>query len=232
MAGEEVEVVTTATPFYGEAGGQVGDTGWITGEGFKIEVTNTQKLPNDLIVHQGLVKEGVVRVNDRAHLAVDRERRLATARHHTATHLLQALLQKHLGPHVKQSGSLVTPERLRFDFTHFVSIDRETLKLLELDLNRAVVENRPVEVAFLTMDEALALGAMALFEEKYGERVRLVAIPEVSRELCGGTHVQRTGDIGFIKIVSEGELPPASAVSRRSAARRRCAWCRRRRTSS
>lgn len=206
VAGEEVEVVTTATPFYGEAGGQVGDTGWITGEGFRIEVTNTQKLPNDLIVHQGVVKEGVVKVNDRAHLAVDRERRLATARHHTATHILQALLQKHLGPHVKQSGSLVTPERLRFDFTHFAPIDRETLKLLELDLNRAVVENRPVEVALLSMDEALALGAMALFEEKYGERVRLVAIPEVSRELCGGTHVQRTGDIGLVKIVSEGGI--------------------------
>ena len=202
-AGEEVEVVTTATPFYGEAGGQVGDTGWITGEGFRIEVTNTQKLPNDLIVHQGIVREGVVRVNDRAHLAVDRERRLSTARHHTATHLLQALLQKHLGPHIKQSGSLVTPERLRFDFTHFAPLDRETLKLLELELNRAVVENRPVEVALLSMEEALALGAMALFEEKYGERVRLVAIPEVSRELCGGTHVQRTGDIGFIKILSE-----------------------------
>lgn len=203
QAGEEVEVVTTATPFYGEAGGQVGDTGWITGPGWKIEVTNTQRLPNDLIVHQGVVREGIVRVNDPAHLEVDADRRARIARHHTATHILQAVLQKHLGSHVKQSGSLVTPERLRFDFTHFAGIDRETLETIELDMNRAVVENLPVEVAHMSVQEAMASGAMALFEEKYGEEVRLVSIPSLSKELCGGTHVQRTGDIGLIKITSE-----------------------------
>ncbi|MDI6852839.1 MAG: alanine--tRNA ligase [Deltaproteobacteria bacterium] len=205
-AGEEVEVVTTATPFYGEAGGQVGDTGWITGPGWKIEVLNTQKLPNDLIVHQGVVREGVVKVNDPAHLTVDSERRARIARHHTATHILQAALQKHLGSHVKQSGSLVTPERLRFDFTHFAAIDRKTLEELELDINTAVAQNLPVEVTQLSMQEAMASGAMAIFEEKYGEEVRLVAIPGVSKELCGGTHVSRTGDLGLVKIVSEAGI--------------------------
>jgi alanyl-tRNA synthetase len=205
-AGEEVEVVTTATPFYGEAGGQVGDTGRITGPGWKIEVTNTQRLPNDLIVHQGKVTEGVVRVNDAAHLEVDAARRARIARHHTATHLLQAALQKHLGSHIKQSGSLVTPERLRFDFTHFAAIDRETLEQVELDMNAAVAQNLPVEVVHLTMREALASGAMAIFEEKYGDEVRMVAIPGVSKELCGGTHVHRTGDIGLIKIASEASI--------------------------
>jgi|UniRef100_A0A7C3SHT8 alanyl-tRNA synthetase len=202
-AGEEVEVVTTATPFYGEAGGQVGDTGWITGPGWKIEVINTQRLPNDLMVHQGIVREGVVKVNDPAHLEVDAARRARIARHHTATHILQAVLQKHLGPHVKQSGSLVTPERLRFDFTHFAGIDRNTLKKIELDMNMAVAENLPVEVAYMSLQEAMASGAMAVFEEKYGEEVRLVTIPGLSKELCGGTHVHRTGDIGLIKITNE-----------------------------
>jgi alanyl-tRNA synthetase len=205
-AGEEVEVVTTATPFYGDAGGQVGDTGWITGPGWKIEVTNTQRLPNDLIVHQGKVTEGVVKVNDAAHLEVDAARRARIARHHTATHILQAVLQKHLGSHVKQSGSLVTPERLRFDFTHFAAIDREILEQVEVDMNAAVAQNLPVEVAHLTMREALSSGAMAIFEEKYGDEVRLVAIPGVSKELCGGTHVNRTGDIGLIKIASEASI--------------------------
>ena len=205
-AGEEVEIVTTATPFYGEAGGQVGDTGWISGSDWKIEVINTQKLPNDLIVHQGVVREGVVKVNDQAHLAVDPDRRARIARHHTATHIVQSVLQKYLGSHIKQSGSLVTPERLRFDFTHFAAIDRETLEKLELDMNVAVTQNLAVEVAHLSMQEAMASGAMAIFEEKYGEEVRLVAIPGLSKELCGGTHVSRTGDIGLIKIASEASI--------------------------
>ncbi len=206
VAGEEVEIVTTTTPFYGEAGGQVGDTGLIYGPGWRIEVTNTQKLPNDLIVHQGVVREGVVRVNDHAHLEVDVTRRRQIARHHTATHIMQALLKRHLGEHVKQSGSLVAPDRMRFDFTHFATIDRETLEKLELDANIEVTENLPVEVTHLSMAEALESGAMALFEEKYGEEVRLVSIPGLSKELCGGTHVDRTGDIGLVKIVSEASI--------------------------
>ncbi len=201
-AGEEVEVVTAASPFYAEAGGQVGDQGVIFGPGWRVAVLNTQKLPNDLIIHQGTVQEGVVRVDDPAHLVVDASRRQQIARHHTATHLLQAALQRRLGSHVKQSGSLVAPERLRFDFTHFQPLTSEDLARLEEDLNAAVVANLPVETRTLAMAEALASGAMALFEEKYGDQVRLVDIPGLSRELCGGTHVAHTGDLGLVKIVS------------------------------
>jgi alanyl-tRNA synthetase len=205
-AGKEVEVVTGASPFYGESGGQVGDSGFIAGDGWRIRVTNTQKLPNDLIVHQGKVEEGVVRVNDPAHLAVDAERRRRIMRHHTATHLLQAVLRRHLGDHVKQSGSLVAPERLRFDFTHYQAIAPEELDRIELDLNQAVEANLPVHTDHMTMDQALKSGATALFEEKYGDDVRVVAIPEVSQELCGGTHVERTGDLGLCKITAETSI--------------------------
>jgi alanyl-tRNA synthetase len=203
QVGDAVEIITAATPFYGEAGGQVGDTGLITGEGFRIEVTNTQRLPNDLLVHQGMVKQGEVSVGAAVHLEVDGVRRQAIARHHTATHLLQAVLQRELGGHIKQSGSLVAPERFRFDFTHFAAITPEDLEKIELGLNTAVVENLPVETGTMSMAQALASGAMAIFEEKYGDQVRLVAIPGVSKELCGGTHVSRTGDIGLVKIVNE-----------------------------
>ncbi len=205
-AGEEVEVITGATPFYGESGGQVGDTGLISGEGWRVRVTATQKLPNDLIVHQGKVEEGVVRVNDPAHLAVDAGRRRRIMSHHTATHLLQAVLRRHLGDHVKQSGSLVSPERLRFDFTHYQAISPGELEAIELDLNQAVAANLPVHTDQMSMDQALELGATALFEEKYGEAVRVVAIPEVSQELCGGTHVERTGDLGLCKITTETSI--------------------------
>jgi alanyl-tRNA synthetase len=205
-AGEEVEVVTAATPFYGESGGQVGDAGVISGEGWRIEVSNTQKLPNDLIIHQGKVVEGTVRVNDAAFLQVDVERRRQIMRHHTATHILQAVLRRRLGDHVKQSGSLVTPERLRFDFTHFQAITPEEITNIELDLNQALVDNLPVETDVMGVDEALEAGATALFEEKYGAEVRVVSIPGLSRELCGGTHVQRTGDLGLCKITSEASV--------------------------
>ena len=205
-AGEEVEVVTQATPFYGESGGQVGDAGVIVGDGWRIRVFNTQKLPNDLIVHQGKVEKGTVRVNDPAHLAVDAERRRRIMRHHTATHLLQAVLRRHLGDHVKQSGSLVDPERLRFDFTHYQAISPGELEAIELDLNQAVAANLPVHTDQMSMDQALETGATALFEEKYGDDVRVVAIPEVSQELCGGTHVERTGDLGLCKITTETSI--------------------------
>ena len=203
QAGDQMEIITAATPFYGEAGGQVGDTGIIKGDGFLIEVTNTQRLPNDLFIHQGIVKEGEVSVGAAAHLEVDAHRRQSIARHHTTTHILQAVLQRELGGHVKQAGSLVAPERFRFDFTHFAAITSEELEKIELGLNLAVVENRPVETNMMSMAQALATGAMAIFEEKYGEEVRLVAIPGVSKELCGGTHVSHTGDIGLVKIVNE-----------------------------
>ena len=205
-AGEEVEVVTKATPFYGESGGQVGDAGVISGDGWRIRVANTQKLPNDLIVHQGKVEKGIVRVNDPANLSVDAPRRRRIMRHHTATHLLQAVLRRHLGDHVKQSGSLVDPERLRFDFTHYQAISPGELEAIELDLNDAVAANLPVHTDQMSMDQALETGATALFEEKYGDNVRVVAIPEVSQELCGGTHVERTGDLGLCKITTETSI--------------------------
>jgi alanyl-tRNA synthetase len=205
-AGEEVEVVTAATPFYGETGGQVGDTGWISGAGYKVRDTNTQRLPNDLMVHLGKVEEGVVKVNDPARLEVDAERRRQIARHHTATHILQAALRLRLGDHVKQSGSLVAPERLRFDFTHFQAISPEELDTLEHDLNAAVSANLPVETGIVPLAEALESGTMALFEEKYGEEVRVVGIPGLSKELCGGTHVTRTGDLGLCKITAEASV--------------------------
>ncbi|MCL4500380.1 MAG: DHHA1 domain-containing protein, partial [Deltaproteobacteria bacterium] len=205
-AGDEVEVITAATPFYGESGGQVGDTGLISGDGWRIRVTDTQRLPNDLFIHQGVVEEGTVKVNDAAHLEVDPARRRRIARHHTATHILQAVLRRHLGEHVKQSGSLVEPERMRFDFTHFQAIPPEEVERIELDLNEAVADNLPVLTDKLSMAEAMERGATALFEEKYGEEVRVVAIPGLSQELCGGTHVERTGDLGFCKITSEASV--------------------------
>jgi alanyl-tRNA synthetase len=204
--GEEVEVVTAATPFYGEAGGQVGDTGVISGDGWRIRVANSQRLPNDLIIHQGVVEQGVVRVNDQAVLTVDAGRRRRIARHHTATHILQAVLKRRLGDHVKQSGSWVSPERLRFDFTHFQAISPEEVEGIELDLNAAVAENLPVHTDRMSVPEALERGATALFEEKYGEEVRVVAIPGLSQELCGGTHVEHSGDLGFCKIISEASV--------------------------
>jgi alanyl-tRNA synthetase len=206
QAGDQVEIITTATPFYGEAGGQVGDTGVISGEGFSVEVTNTQRLPNDVFIHQGVVKAGEATVGAVAHLEVDAARRRAIARHHTTTHILQSVLQRELGSHIKQSGSLVAPERFRFDFTHFAAITPEELEKIELELNAAVVENLPVETNVMSMAQALQSGAMALFEEKYGEQVRMVAIPGVSKELCGGTHVSRTGDIGLVKIITEAGI--------------------------
>jgi alanyl-tRNA synthetase len=206
QAGDEVEVITTTTPFYGEAGGQVGDTGVISGKGFTVEVTNTMRLPNDIFVHQGTVKDGAVTTGALAHLEVDASRRRAIARHHTTTHILQAVLQRELGGHIKQSGSLVAPERFRFDFTHFAAITPEELEKIELELNLAVVENLPVETNIMSMAQALSSGAMAIFEDKYGEQVRMVAIPGVSKELCGGTHVSRTGDIGLVKIITEAGI--------------------------
>jgi alanyl-tRNA synthetase len=205
-AGDTVEIITAATPFYGEAGGQVGDMGTITGQGCAVEVTNTQRLPNDLFVHQGTVTSGEIAAGAAVHLEVDGDRRRAIARHHTTTHILQAVLQRELGGHVKQSGSLVAPERFRFDFTHFAAITPEELDNIELGLNQAVVANLPVETSVMSMAQALGSGAMAIFEEKYGEEVRMVAIPGVSKELCGGTHVSRTGDIGLVKIVTEAGI--------------------------
>jgi alanyl-tRNA synthetase len=203
VEGDEVEVVTEKTPFYGEAGGQVGDRGVIFHEEFSLEVENTVKPMEHLIIHQAKVKRGKVREGMAVILQVEEERRRAIALNHTATHLLQAVLREVLGDHVHQAGSLVSPERLRFDFTHFASMERGELERVEALVNRKIRENLKVETKIMAVEEALQTGAMALFGEKYGEKVRVVMVADFSVELCGGTHSSRTGDIGLLKIVSE-----------------------------
>ena len=203
VEGDEVEVVTEETPFYGEAGGQVGDRGVIFHEEFSLEVENTIKPAEGLIVLQARVKRGKVREGLLAVLRVDGERRRAITLNHTGTHLLQAVLREVLGDHVHQAGSLVSPERLRFDFTHFAPMEKGELERVEALVNQKIRENLEVKTKIMDVEEALQTGAMALFGEKYGERVRVVMVSDFSIELCGGTHSSRTGDIGLFKIVSE-----------------------------
>ncbi len=210
--GTEVEIVTSETSFYGASGGQVGDHGKIRTQSGTITVSDTLKYPGDLIVHVGKVEAGRIRVGDRVDLEVDGSLRQDTALHHTATHILHAVLRRVLGDHVKQAGSLVSPDRLRFDFSHFASITAEELSEIERLVNEQIRRNRPVQVHVMDLDDALKTGAMALFEEKYGDRVRVVEIPGFSRELCGGTHTQRTGDIGLFVITQESSI--ASGVRR------------------
>jgi alanyl-tRNA synthetase len=204
-AGQEVEILFDRTPFYGESGGQVGDRG--RGEkldgGAAFEVLATSKPLDDLIMHRVRITSGELKLGDSCRLVVDREERRATARHHSATHLLQAKLQEVLGDHVKQAGSLVTPERLRFDFSHFSPLSLEELEKVESLVNREIMENHPVHTELGTMEQAAEKGAMAIFGEKYGDTVRIVSMGEASTELCGGTHVDMTGNIGCFKIVSE-----------------------------
>jgi alanyl-tRNA synthetase len=201
--GDEIEVVAEKTPFYGEAGGQVGDRGVIFHEEFSLEVENSIKPFEELIIHQAKVKRGRVKEGMSAVLQVDPERRLAIALNHTATHVLQAVLREVLGDHVHQAGSLVAPDRLRFDFTHFAPMEKEELERVEALVNQKIRENLKLETKVMNVEEALQTGAMALFGEKYGEKVRVVRISDFSMELCGGTHSSRTGDIGLFKIVSE-----------------------------
>ncbi len=203
--GEEAEAVFSKTPFYGEAGGQVGDTGLVIGPNGEAEVTDTKRL-GDLLIHFLRVTKGKIRTGEKVKLVVDAARRAAIARHHTATHLLHAALRQILGNHVHQAGSLVAPDRLRFDFTHFEPLKLEEIFKIEDLVNAIIRENLLVEVQVVPLKEALDMGAMALFGEKYGEKVRVVKIGKFSLELCGGTHVSRTGDIGYFKIVSEGSV--------------------------
>ena len=201
--GEEVEIITAHTPFYGEAGGQVGDQGIISAEGLLVEVHDAIRPLPELIIHQGVIKEGTVNKGDRVQLQVDGERRRATARNHTATHILQAALREVIGGHINQAGSLVAPERLRFDFTHYEAIDQNTLERIETLVNRRIWEDTPVMTEVMATEEAIAGGATALFGEKYGEEARVLSLGEYSQELCGGTHVARTGEIGIFKLLSE-----------------------------
>ena len=210
--GQAIEVVTEATPFYGESGGQVGDSGTITGENFELEVLDTVKDPTGLIIHKARVISGNVRKGEAVSLKVDEAGRAATALNHTATHILHAVLRQVLGDHVKQAGSRVAPDRLRFDFTHFSLIKSDTLETIENLVNQRIRQNIATDTAEMDAEDAFKSGATALFEEKYGDRVRVVSLTDFSKELCGGTHTERTGNIGLFKIVSETSI--ASGVRR------------------
>ena len=201
--GDDVELILDQTPFYAASGGQVGDKGEVLGEASKFQVMDTLRPVEGLIVHKGKVKKGTFKTGNAVLAKVEAEERLATARHHTVTHILHATLRSVLGDHVKQAGSLVSPERLRFDFTHYTSLTARERDRIEELINERVIENHPVETVVMDIDQAVASGAMALFDEKYGDKVRVVTVRDVSKELCGGTHTRASGDIGAFKIVSE-----------------------------
>ncbi len=209
--GEEVELFLDKTPFYGESGGQVGDTGIIYSNGTEADVLDTKKEVG-LHSHVVKIKSGDLRVWEKVKCVVDKKRRMSVARNHTATHLLHAALRLILGEHVKQAGSYVSPDRLRFDFTHFYSLDKQELENIEDMINEKVLENIPVETEVTDIQEALKAGVTALFGEKYGDRVRTVRVPGFSAELCGGAHCASTGDIGLVAVISEGSV--ASGIRR------------------
>jgi alanyl-tRNA synthetase len=211
-AGEDGALIFNQTPFYGESGGQVGDQGLVKGpKGALFRVTDTQKKLGDLFVHIGKVEKGSFKTGDTVELEVDHTRRSATRANHSATHLLHEALRQVLGTHVAQKGSLVSPDRLRFDFSHTKAMSAEEIKAVEDIANEVLLENTPVVTRLMALDEARASGAMALFGEKYGDEVRVVSMGSTrpgankawSVELCGGTHVSRTGDIGLIRVVAE-----------------------------
>ncbi len=203
--GDQVKVVLDKTPFYAEAGGQVGDTGYVIGKKGKLRVEDTQKI-NDVHVHRGVVEDGLLRVDETVETKIDAERRLAIMRHHTATHLLQAALREVLGKHVQQQGSLVAEDRLRFDFSHPKAVSKEEIKRIEDRVSENVAAAIPVQKEVLSIEEAKKKGALAFFAEKYGEKVRVVSIGNISKEFCGGTHLKNTSEIGVFKISSEGAV--------------------------
>lgn len=198
-----ITIILDKTPFHAEGGGQIGDTGYITGPSGKAEVTDTKSLANGLTYMIAIVTEGSLSKGDEVDITVDKVRNLDIARNHTATHLLQAALRKVLGTHVNQAGSLVTPERLRFDFTHFSPMTNEELAEVEKEVNRQIMKNVDLEIEEMPVDDAIKKGAMALFGEKYGDIVRVVNVPGFSCELCGGSHVSNTSVIGSFRIVGE-----------------------------
>jgi alanyl-tRNA synthetase len=203
--GDEVYLIFEQTPFYPEGGGQAGDTGEIIAAQGKIRIINTKKMPDGKIVHQGIVS-GVVNTGEKVKLLVNKTARRNTANNHTGTHLLHKALQIVLGDHVQQAGSFVEEARLRFDFTHFAALTAEELQKIEDIVNEKIVESLNVEAKEMTLDEAKKTGAMALFGEKYGEIVRVIQIEDFSKELCGGTHVRNTSQLGLFKIVSESAV--------------------------
>ena len=205
-AGDEVIIVLDKTTFYPEGGGQVGDKGLLVNknEDLVVEVLDTKKGPNNTVKHVCIVKSGVIKLEDEVYTTVDKEARLASARNHSATHVLHKVLKEVLGDHVNQAGSLVTPERLRFDVTHFESISKDELKTIEEKVNDIIFEALNITCENMSMNEASQKGATALFGEKYGDEVRVVSMGDYSIELCGGTHLTNTSQIGMFKILSEG----------------------------
>ncbi|MBK7759418.1 MAG: alanine--tRNA ligase [Deltaproteobacteria bacterium] len=202
-AGERGQIIVSETPFYAESGGQVGDHGEILFDGGRFEVTDTQKGHGDLVVHIGQLIEGTLRESQKVRLVVDSERRDRTRLNHTATHLLHAALRQVLGDHVMQKGSSVDPNRLRFDFSHHKPMTAHELQEVEEIVYRNILANEAVSADVMPIEEARALGAMALFGEKYGDNVRVIRVGDYSKELCGGTHTKRSGDIGLFRVLSE-----------------------------
>ena len=223
--GDTISIIVNQTPFYGESGGQQGDTGTISGEGFVITITDTQKKGEGIFVHTGEVIKGSAKVGDAVELKVDAVRRTRIRSNHSATHLLHEALRETLGSHVAQKGSLVAPDRLRFDFSHPKPISAEELTIVENLANEIILQNAPVSTRLMAVDDAIAEGAMALFGEKYGDEVRVVSMGTAkhgdkagkaySVELCGGTHVRQTGDIGLVRILSDSGV--AAGVRRMEA---------------
>ena len=203
--GQQGELILDATPFYAESGGQVGDTGYLKKGGNQARVSNTY-YRGTVISHLVQMETGILRVGDEVEAFIDLEKRRLTMKNHTATHLLQAALQKVLGPHIKQAGSLVSPDRLRFDFTHYAPLTKAEIHKIEDLVNEQILHNIKVGTIEMELDDALQSGAIALFGEKYQEKVRVVEVPGFSKELCGGTHVPATGTIGLFKIISEGGI--------------------------
>ena len=210
--GQTAEIILDETPFYAESGGQVGDTGTLTSPSGMARVLDTYSPVRGVIVHKVQMEFGNLAVNDEIQAQVDEERRLRIAANHTGTHILHAVLRETLGTHVKQAGSLVAPDRLRFDYTHFAPLTDREIEEIEQKINRIVFRNLPVQTEIMEINQAIARGALAFFGEKYQQQVRVVSIPEVSMELCGGTHTRMTGDVGLFKIIGESSI--ASGIRR------------------
>ena len=210
--GDEVKIALDKTPFYGESGGQVGDTGKIFNQDVSIEIIDTKIPVPGLFIHQGRINKGTVTISIPVTAAVDKKRRQAIKLNHTATHILHAVLRQVLGEHVKQAGSLVAPDRLRFDYTHFSKLSKKEIDKIEKLVNEQVINNLQVQKKAMPLNEAIKEGAMALFGEKYGDEVRVIKTGDFSTELCGGTHIDATGEIGLFKVLSEGGI--ASGVRR------------------
>ena len=204
--GETVEIVVEETPFYAESGGQVGDRGLVTTEGGSVEIRDAQRPTGELVVHRGRVTRGAIRVDTAVRLAVDAEARAATVRNHSGTHLLHAALRAELGPQAMQKGSLVAPDRLRFDFTHDAPLSDAEICAIEDRVNAWIERDAPALIREMSYAEAIEAGAIAIFEEKYGDRVRVISFGDFSTELCGGTHARATGELGLLKIVSQSGI--------------------------